>query len=64
MEILREELKHLTVQHAGQILGRVTFSIGIAAYPGEATTPEDLVRAADQALYRSKTDGRDRVTVA
>jgi diguanylate cyclase (GGDEF)-like protein/PAS domain S-box-containing protein len=64
IEILRQELKQLTVQHAGQMLGRVTFSIGIASYPGNATTPEELLRAADRALYQSKREGRDRVTVA
>jgi diguanylate cyclase (GGDEF)-like protein/PAS domain S-box-containing protein len=59
-ELLRKDLKHLTVQHAGQVLGSVTFSIGIATFPGHATT-EELLQAADQALYRAKTEGRDRV---
>ena len=61
-ELLREDLKHLTVQHAGQVLGSVTLSIGIANYPGHATT-EELLHAADQALYRAKSEGRDRVIV-
>jgi len=61
-ELLREDLKHLTVQQAGQVLGSVTLSIGISTFPGHATT-EELLHAADQALYRAKSEGRDRVIV-
>lgn len=41
----------------------VTISIGAAVVePGESA--EDLVRRADEALYRSKQEGRDRLTFA
>jgi len=63
-ELLREDLKQLTVRHAGQVLGRVTVSIGVSAYPDHGATVEELVRAADQALYRAKEEGRDRIVVA
>jgi len=63
-ELLREDLKQLTVRHAGQVLGRVTVSIGVSAYPDHGTTVEELVRAADKALYRAKEEGRDRIVVA
>jgi diguanylate cyclase (GGDEF)-like protein len=59
-ELLREDLQQLAVEHAGQVLGAVTVSVGVAAYPGH-TTAEELLRAADQALYRAKAEGRDRV---
>jgi diguanylate cyclase (GGDEF)-like protein len=36
-----------------------TVSIGIASYPHHAANPESLVRAADQALYSAKHDGRN-----
>ncbi|HEX8083136.1 MAG TPA: sensor domain-containing diguanylate cyclase [Solirubrobacteraceae bacterium] len=42
----------------------VTVSAGVAACPPHASEPLGLVRAADRALYASKRDGRDRVTVA
>jgi diguanylate cyclase (GGDEF)-like protein len=61
--LLREELKQLTVHHAGQLLGKITVSIGVSAFPGHGTTPEELARAADQALYCAKTEGRDRAVV-
>jgi diguanylate cyclase (GGDEF)-like protein len=63
-ELLREGLKQLTVRHAGQVLGRITVSIGVSAFPGHGATVEELVRAADKALYRAKEEGRDRVVVA
>ncbi len=39
----------------------VTISIGIAASEGDADTAEALLHRADQALYRAKRDGRNRV---
>lgn len=41
---------------------RVTASVGIAAFP-EVDSQEGLVQCADAALYVSKRQGRDRVTV-
>jgi two-component system cell cycle response regulator len=43
---------------------RVTVSIGSATYPGATTDATGLIAAADEALYASKRDGRDRVTSA
>ncbi|MBI5208797.1 MAG: GGDEF domain-containing protein [Elusimicrobia bacterium] len=40
---------------------RVTVSIGLAHFPRDAATPEELVAQADQALYRAKSLGRNRV---
>ncbi len=43
---------------------RVTISVGVASYPVHATTVADLIRIADEALYQSKSQGRNRVTCA
>ncbi len=40
----------------------LTLSLGVAAYPlSQIKTVDDLVREADDALYRAKRDGRNRV---
>jgi diguanylate cyclase (GGDEF)-like protein len=42
----------------------VTVSIGVAGYPGHASTPDRLARLADAALYLAKRQGRNRVELA
>jgi diguanylate cyclase (GGDEF)-like protein len=41
----------------------ITISIGIALYSGDGTDAGELVRRADQALYRAKNSGRNRVVL-
>ena len=43
---------------------QVTSSIGLACYPTDAPNKKDLAKAADDALYVSKREGRNRVTAA
>ena len=57
----REAIKRVTVVKNGTSIGPVTVSIGVAQFPSHGNTPEALVRAADNALYRAKKEGRDRV---
>lgn len=38
-----------------------TVSVGVTKFPEDATTAVDLLKNADLALYRAKSDGRDRV---
>jgi diguanylate cyclase (GGDEF)-like protein len=63
-QLLREGLTHLAVQHAGQVLGSVTVSIGVATFPDHGESAGALIKAADDALYRAKREGRDRLIVA
>jgi diguanylate cyclase (GGDEF)-like protein len=60
-EILRQQVKQLSVEYAGQLLGQVSMSMGVALFPDHGTTIGDVLRASDQALYRAKREGRDRV---
>ncbi|HXZ24975.1 MAG TPA: diguanylate cyclase [Nitrospiria bacterium] len=57
-----DEVAAMTISHP--LLGgygRLTISIGLAAYPDDANTPEGLVRCADTALYMAKDRGKNRV---
>ncbi|MBI5165622.1 MAG: diguanylate cyclase [Magnetospirillum sp.] len=42
---------------------RVTASLGVATYRGDAAQVDQLLARADAALYRAKAEGRDRVIV-
>ncbi len=63
-DALRSEVKSLRLQYKKQILGQLTLSVGVAAFPEHGSTSRDLLKIADQCLYESKARGRDVVTVA
>lgn len=63
-EQLRSNVHRLASQHRQRAVGPVTLSIGVATAPDHGTTPEDLIAAADRALYEAKTGGRDRTVRA
>ena len=50
------------VDGAGEVL--VKASIGVATLPGLAANAQDLIAAADAALYEAKRTGKHRVCVA
>lgn len=49
---------------AGDSVLSVTISIGLADAKVQSARPQDVIAAADQALYRAKEGGRNRVEVA
>lgn len=58
-ERLRTEMAHHPMRHGGRFL-HVTVSVGVCAVPpGTATSVEDLVRRADEAMYAAKAAGRN-----
>jgi diguanylate cyclase (GGDEF)-like protein len=63
-EALREGMKSLQLDPSGPALPSITMSIGVACSPDHGETREELIHAADVALYRAKAGGRDRVEVA
>lgn len=46
-----------------QPMGKITVSIGVATFPGDGEEAAKLLENADQALYRAKQGGRNRVVV-
>jgi diguanylate cyclase (GGDEF)-like protein len=62
-ERIRETLAGRTFQR-GETQYQVRISIGVATYPSHGMTVESLVQAADTALYRAKSTGRNRCIVS
>ncbi|MGE5470856.1 MAG: diguanylate cyclase [Bacteroidota bacterium] len=61
-EKIRQAINDLQIAHSASPHGQITLSIGLAAMvPGADTAHDELVHAADRALYRAKHAGRDRV---
>lgn len=60
-EAIREAIAQSRVASGGAPLSRVTASLGIASYPQQGERLEELVRAADAALYKAKAAGRNRI---
>ncbi len=61
-ERLRKAIEaHLYPGDEGPI--RVTISLGVAAFPVHSSEKLDLIKKADEALYKSKENGRNRTTM-
>ena len=61
-EMVRAQIVDLAVPHAGSNFQVVTVSVGVAfTEPNSTQTPNDLVEAADAALYAAKNRGRNAV---
>ena len=68
MEIARkikESIHEKAIMHpASEISGMITMSFGISTVtPNHDFSPTALIAQADEALYKSKTDGRNRITL-
>jgi len=63
-ERIRSRTESTLISLAPGITDRITVSIGIAAAPHEAHDRVTLLRLADEALYRAKQDGRNRIVYA
>ncbi|MEF0939700.1 sensor domain-containing protein [Rhizobium sp. BR 362] len=59
---LRELQKAITQPVViGEIEIAVTSSIGVAAFPADGETPDELIACADAAMYKAKEHGRNRL---
>ncbi|WP_261790046.1 diguanylate cyclase [Synechococcus elongatus] len=65
-EAMRSAVEQLKIPHQGsRVRPWVSLSLGATAWiPDPQQSPDLLVAAADQALYRAKESGRDRVCLA
>lgn len=63
-EELRKLTEKLTSLLPGRSIEKVTISLGAAAYPIHGASWQEVIQAADKALYRAKQGGRNRVEAA
>jgi diguanylate cyclase (GGDEF)-like protein len=63
-EQIRVDVAAIRVSIQGQTLAEITISQGVAVFPGNGQTGAELLRAADEALYRAKQQGRNQVALA
>jgi PleD family two-component response regulator len=59
-----QSVKALNIEYRGQSLDSITSSFGVFKFKQDGQGPEDLIRAAEVALYRAKQEGRDCVVAA
>ena len=63
-ERLHEAITSHTFLSEQGIKARLTASIGIAGFPDHAQSKEELLRKADEAMYRAKAEGPNKIHVA
>jgi len=59
---IRKCIEEIEIPHEAEKL-HVTVSMGLAVFPYHAQDKDDLIKSADTALYVSKSEGKNRVTV-
>lgn len=64
-EAIRRAIEAQSIEHPSSPFGRVTISIGVATMlAADPASAGELLARADQALYRAKNGGRNRVEIA
>ncbi len=63
-EEVRAKIQDLAVRYAENNLPRITISVGIASYPQSGTSPMEVLKVADEALYLAKQEGRNCVRLS
>lgn len=62
--IAAERIRKTLEEQKLDTVGKITASIGVATFLEHSDNIEDIIELTDQAMYQSKRDGRNRVTLA
>jgi diguanylate cyclase (GGDEF)-like protein/PAS domain S-box-containing protein len=63
-ELLCEDAHKIQIQFEGRTLEQISLSVGVAIFPDHGSTRDLIIKAADNALYQAKHEGRNQVVVA
>jgi diguanylate cyclase (GGDEF)-like protein len=63
-EAIRRLVGDIRLHYRGRSLREVTISVGVALYPQNAESVDQILRVADHALYEAKDKGRNRIVLA
>lgn len=63
-DALRKAVKGLPIKFGNQTLKEMNISLGVSLFPQHGKTARALIDSADEALYRAKNEGRDRLCLA
>lgn len=61
---LLQAIADISLKYSDQHLPKITASLGVASSPEQGHIPQTLMRAADDAMYLAKANGRNRVEYA
>lgn len=60
-ELIRARVAGTDIRYGNTVLPHITISAGVASFPHSGRSPQDLIKAADGALYAAKDAGRNCV---
>lgn len=64
LEDICDEIKTVNIYYQNTLLKKITVSVGLAESPRHGQTVEDIIQAADKALYEAKNTGRNKIVIA
>lgn len=63
-EIILDRVRHLEIYYKGNLFKKLSLSIGLAFFPANGRSAEEVLQAADMALFEAKRTGRDKLIIA